>query len=156
MPGTEYNGRSLRGILSEMKGQLQEFVQTRIELLRREIQEKSATLKAAIPLAVAGGLFLATAFLLFSLALAALITVAFPDNPYRWFFGCLAVAVLWSVVGAGALFAVKRRLSRQTMTPQKTIEVLSGDKVWLQNEARNDYERVSQPRTFGNTSSPAA
>ena len=61
MPGTENNGRSLKGILGEMKGQLQEFVQTRIELLRREIQEKGATLKAAIPLAVAGGLFLTTA-----------------------------------------------------------------------------------------------
>jgi uncharacterized membrane protein YqjE len=156
MPATENSGRGLMGILGEMKGQLQELVQTRVELLRREMQEKAATLKAAIPLAVAGGLFLATAFLVFSLALAALIAAAFPDNPYRWFFGCLAVAVLWSVVGVGSLLALKRRLSKQTMRPQKTIEVLSADKAWLQNEARNDYERVSQPRTFGNSSSPAA
>jgi uncharacterized membrane protein YqjE len=130
------NGRSLAAILSDMKRELQEFAQTRIELLKREMREKTAALKAAIPLAVVGSLFLSTAFLSFSLALVALVATAFSDNPYRWFFGCLAIAILWSICGAAALYTVKRRLRSQSMVPKKTVEVLNGDKVWLQNEAR--------------------
>jgi uncharacterized membrane protein YqjE len=136
MNGDVKNGRSLAAILSDMKSELQEFAQTRIALLKRELQEKTAALKSALPLAAVGTLLLSTAFLLLSVALAALVATAFADNPYRWFFGCLAIAVLWAIGGAGALYAVKRRLSRQSMVPQKTIEVLSGDKTWIQNEAR--------------------
>jgi uncharacterized membrane protein YqjE len=136
MNGDINNGRSLAAILGDMKSELQEFAQTRIELLKREMQEKSAAVKAAIPLSVVAILFLSTAFLLFSLALAALVTVAFPDNPYRWFFGCLAITILWAICGAIALYTVKQRLSKQSMVPRKTIEVLSGDKSWLQKEAR--------------------
>ena len=136
MNGEVKNGRSLAAILTDMKNELQEFAQTRIALLKREIQEKTEALKSALPLAVVGSLLLSTAFLLLSIALAALVATAFPDNPYRWFFGCLAIAILWVIGGAGALYAVKRRLSRQSMVPQKTIEVLSGDKTWIQNEAR--------------------
>jgi uncharacterized membrane protein YqjE len=136
MNGDVNNGRSLAAILTDIKSEFQEFAQTRIELLKREMQEKTAAIKAAIPLSVVAILFLSTAFLLFSLALAALVTVAFPDNPYRWFFGCLAVTVVWSFCGVIALFTVKRRLSKQSMVPRKTIEVLSGDKSWLQKEAR--------------------
>ena len=72
-----------------MKSELQEFAQTRIALLKREIQEKTEALKSALPLAVVGSLLLSTAFLLLSVALAALVATAFADNPYRWFFGCL-------------------------------------------------------------------
>jgi len=136
MNGEVKNGRSLAAILTDMKSELQEFAQTRIALLKREIQEKTEALKSALPLAVVGSLLLSTAFLLLSIALAALVATAFPDNPYRWFFGCLAIAILWASGGAGALYAVKRRLSRQSMVPQKTIEVLSGDKTWIKNEAR--------------------
>jgi uncharacterized membrane protein YqjE len=136
MNGEVKNGRSLAAILTDMKSELEEFAQTRIALLKREIQEKTEALKSALPLAVVGSLLLSTAFLLLSVALAALVAVAFVDNPYRWFFGCLAIAILWAVCGAGALYAVKRRLSKQRMVPQKTIEVLSGDKTWIQNEAR--------------------
>jgi uncharacterized membrane protein YqjE len=136
MNGEVKNGRSLAAILTDMKNELQEFAQTRIALLKREIQEKTEALKSALPLAVVGSLLLSTSFLLLSVALAALVATAFPDNPYRWFFGCLAIAILWAIGGAGALYAVKRRLSRQSMVPQKTIEVLSGDKTWIKNEAR--------------------
>jgi|GraSoiStandDraft_30_1057271.scaffolds.fasta_scaffold139936_3 uncharacterized membrane protein YqjE len=130
------NGRSLASILSEMKVELQEFVQTRLELLKSELEEKVSSIKAAIPLAVIGALFLSTAFLVFSLALVALVAVGFDDNPYRWFFGALIVCVLWCVIGAVALYSVIRRFRKQTLVPTKTIEVLSGDKLWLRDEAR--------------------
>lgn len=136
MQGDVKNGRSLAEILSDMKSELTDFAQTRIALLKREMQEKTAALKSALPLLLAGALLLTTGFLLFSLALAALVATAFGENPYRWFFGGLAIAILWSICGTGVLYAVKRRLTEKSMVPRRTIEVLSGDKIWLQKEAR--------------------
>lgn len=136
MNGEAKNGRSLAAILSEIKSEVQQFAQTRIELLRREMQEKVTALKAALPLALAGSLLLTTAFLIFSVALAALVAVAFGDSPYRWFYGCLAIAILWSIGGAGCLYGAKRRLSKQSMVPEKTVRVLTGDKTWIKNEVR--------------------
>jgi len=131
------NGRSLAAILGEMKDELQEFVKTRIELLKRELGEKTSALKAAFPAALIGGLLLLTAFLLLSFALVALVAVGFGENPYRWFFGFLIVGVFWAIGGGMGLYMARRRLSQQGLVPRKTVEVLSGDKVWLQNETRS-------------------
>ncbi len=137
MIGEVSNGRSLAAILTEMKNELQEFVQTRIELLRRELDEKVKTLKAALPLALVGITFLLTAFLLLSLALVAILAVAFEGNPFNWFFGFLIVGFVWLVIGGIAALSAKRALTEKGVIPRKTIQVLSGDKAWLQREAKN-------------------
>lgn len=129
--------RSLAEILAEARNELQEFIETRIELLQREMQERIAALKAFAPLAIIGALFLSTAFLLLSLALVALFAAVFTGNDYRWFFGFLIVGFLWSVIGGGAALMAKKRISKQSIIPQKTIEVLAADKAWLQSEARS-------------------
>lgn len=129
--------RSLAEILAEAKNELKEFVETRVELFRREIQERIAQLKIVAPLAVVGVLFLSTAFLLLSLALVALFAAVFTGNEYRWFFGFLIVGFLWSVIGGGAALLAKKRLSKRSIVPEKTIEVLAADKAWLQSEARS-------------------
>lgn len=129
--------RSLAEILAEAKNELKEFVETRVELLRREMNERLAVLKIAAPLAIVGALFLSTAFLLLSLALVALFAAVFTGNDYRWFFGFLIVGFLWSVIGGTAALLAKKRFSKRSMVPQKTIEVLAADKAWLQNEARS-------------------
>jgi len=131
------HARSLAEILGEAKNELKEFVETRVELLRREMNERLAVLKIAAPLAIVGALFLSTAFLLLSLGLVALFAAVFTGNDYRWFFGFLIVGFLWFVIGGTAAFLAKRRISKRSMVPQKTIEVLAADKAWLQNEARS-------------------
>ena len=137
MSGEAANSRSLGAILSEMKVELFDFAQTRIELLKAELQEKAKVIKAAVPSAVAGLLLLCTAFLLLSVALATLVAAGFGDSPFRWFFGFFIVGVFWSIGGGLALYMVKRRLTDQEFLPRKTVEVLDGDKAWLKNEARN-------------------
>ena len=133
LPG---NGRSLSEILTDMKNELQEFAQTRIELFRKELSERTQLIKSALPLGAAGAIFLATAFFLFSFALVGLLAAVFGDNPYRWFLAALIVGVVWSIAGGTAAFLAKQRLSKQALMPEKTIQVLSGDKVWVQNETR--------------------
>jgi uncharacterized membrane protein YqjE len=131
------NGRSLASTLAEMKIELLDFLDTRIELLKSELQEKGKILKAAAPLGALGLLLLVTAYLLFTLALVSLVVVAFQDNPYRWFFAFLIVASAWTVFGGIAVYFAKRELEMKTLLPQRTIEVLKGDKIWIQAEVKN-------------------
>lgn len=131
------NGRSLTSTLTEMKIELLDFLDTRIELLKTELQEKGKILKAAAPLGALGALLLVTAYLLFTLALVSLVVVAFQDNPYRWFFAFLIVAFAWAVFGGIAVYFAKRELEMNTLLPQRTIDVLKGDKIWIQAEVKN-------------------
>jgi uncharacterized membrane protein YqjE len=130
------NDRSLAEIVSEMKEELKAFVQTRIEMLKREMQEKLGRLKIAVPLAGAAVLLLLTAYLLITVALAAAVAAAFASS-YRWFFGFGIVGVVWALFGGVAAYFAKRELELKTLAPKRTIEVLRGDKVWLQREVKN-------------------
>lgn len=134
---THVSNRSLADILAEMKSEFQEFLQTRIELLRAELEEKTQTIKAALPLAGIGAMFLTVGFVLFSFALVGLVVVAFAGNPYRWFFAFLIVSFLWSMVGGIAAIVAVNRVRAKGVMPRKTIQVLNNDKAWLRREANN-------------------
>ena len=131
------NGKNLTTLLSEMKEELQEFLQTRIALLKTELREKLDILKTAAPLGAGAVLLLTTAYFLFTFALVGLIVVALPDNRYRWFIAFLSIAVLWSLLGGLAAYLAKRELEVKGLTPKRTIEVLKGDKMWVQSEVKN-------------------
>jgi uncharacterized membrane protein YqjE len=131
------NGRSLAATLAEIKIELLDFLDTRIELLKTELQEKTKILKSAAALGALGLLLLGTAYLLFTLALVSLVVVAFQGNPYRWFFAFLIVGFAWAVFGGIAVYFAKRELEMNTLLPQRTIEVLKGDKIWIQTEVKN-------------------
>lgn len=135
-PTPVYN-RSLADILTDIKNEFQEFAQTRIDLLRAELEEKTRLLKAAFPLFAIAALFLSMAFVLFSVALVGLVVVAFEGSSYRWFFAFLVISVLWGIFGGIAAMVAKHQLSAKGVVPRKTIQVLNNDKAWLRREAKN-------------------
>jgi uncharacterized membrane protein YqjE len=121
-------------LLLEMKGELLEFITTRVELLRSEIQESLAAVKAAAPMAVIAIVLLVTAYFLLTLAVVGLIAVAFVGNPYAWFFAFLIAGGAWALFGIMAAFFALRSLRKLGLFPKKTIEVLKADKVWIDRE----------------------
>lgn len=137
MDSNPNNGRSLAAIIAEMKEELKEFVQTRSRMLKAEVQEKFTALKIAAPLAGVGALLLGTAYLLFTMALVALVAALFRDNPYRWCFAFAAIAVLWGLLGGIAAYLAKREFQLKGLLPKRTLELLKGDKLWLQAEAKS-------------------
>ena len=89
------NGRTVAEILTEMKSEFVEFVQTRTNMLRTELLEKWKTLRVATPLVGVAAALLSTAFLLLTGALVGLVVPAFANSMYLWFFACLIAAVFW-------------------------------------------------------------
>lgn len=138
MPETRYvehNGRSLSEVIGEIKGEVTEFLQTRASMLVAEMREKVDNSKNG---AICAGIALAlgwAGFLLLSLALVALVTVAFWGSPYAWFFGFLIIGLLWTIVAAMLAIAAVRQF--RDIAPKRTIRVLKEDKLWLQREVQN-------------------
>lgn len=131
----EPNGRTLADVVSEIKDELKEFIQTRVQMFSAEMKEKLSRSKSVALYGGLAALLLGTAYLLLTLALVGLVAVAFWGSPYAWFLAFLIVGVGWAILG-GTLALVAKRTFRG-FTPQRTIQVLKQDKVWLQREASN-------------------
>jgi uncharacterized membrane protein YqjE len=130
-------GRSITAVLADMKEELKQFVETRISILSTELREKLKVWKIAAPLAAAAIILLLTAYLLFTISLVGLLFTFLPDTPYRWSLAFLGVAVLWSILGGIAGYFAKREFELKGLLPQKTIDVLKGDKLWIQSEVKS-------------------
>jgi len=130
------NGRSVASVLSDMGDDLKRFAETRIVMLKAEIREQLKTLKIAAPLAAGSIALLATAYLLLTMSIVALVFAILPDNAFRWCLAFLAVGILWSIAGTVAAYLAKRELETKGLLPNKTIRVLKGDKIWIQSELR--------------------
>jgi len=139
MDETRFSGngeRNLAAVVAEISEELKSFYVTRIEMFKSEIRESVRDLKAALPLMIMAAVLLGTAYLLLTLALVALIALAFMGNAYMWFFSFLIVGALWLIMGGIlALFALNR-LRKHGFVPKKTVEVLKADKEWFQSEVR--------------------
>jgi uncharacterized membrane protein YqjE len=129
--------RTLTEMVSTIKEEVIQFAQTRIRLFKVELQQKLALLKIATLLGAIAVVLLSTAYLLITLGLVALVAAALADSPYRWVFGFLAVAILFTILGGIAAYFAKLEFALKGIVPRRTIEVLKGDKIWLQSEARN-------------------
>jgi uncharacterized membrane protein YqjE len=133
---TQTPERSVADVLMEIKDELRDFIETRYQLFRSELNEGLSTVKSAAPLAVAALILFGTAYLLLTLALVAVIAVAFWNSPYHWSFAFLIVGVVWALTAGILAFLVRNDLRTRGLFPKKTVEVLKRDKRWLQNEAK--------------------
>jgi uncharacterized membrane protein YqjE len=130
-------GRTLTEVVATIKEEVIQLAETRIRLFKVESQQKIALLKIAALLGAIALVLLSTAYLLIALGLVAFVATALADSPYRWVFGFLAVAILSFILGGIAAYFAKREFALKGIVPRRTIEVLKGDKIWLQSEARN-------------------
>ena len=126
------NGKTMAQVANELKHDLMEFVQTRVEMLRSEISQKVTMMKVVIPMFAIAALFLWFAFMLLSVALVMAISVLIG---YGWAF--LAVGLFYCAI-AGLVGGLAYREIRSTgLAPKRTLKVLQQDQVWLQGEARS-------------------
>jgi len=129
---------SVSDAVVEIVNEVKQFVRTRYQMLRMEVKENMATWRRVAVLGALALVLLITAWLLFSLALVAVIAAAFYPSPYAWFLGFIIMTVVWGA-GAGILaLLAKHEMKAQDMYPKQTMETLKEDHVWVQNELGND------------------
>ena len=128
--------KSIATILSETKDELKQFVTTRVDILKAEMNEKIARMKAVIPLAVVAALFLLTAWMVFTFALIAWVHGLFGAGLYAWLWASLIVGAVYLLIGGIAGWLAYSEIMATNLTPTRTLKVLQQDQVWIHNEAR--------------------
>lgn len=129
------NQRSLAEVIGDVRDELKDFVNTRLQMLTAEMKEKTSAWKAAAPAIVIGALMLAVSFLLFTGLLITVIAQAIHNN-WAYPISFAIVFVLYALIGAVTAMYGVRTLKASGVAPERTMRVLKQDQVWLQSEAR--------------------
>jgi VIT1/CCC1 family predicted Fe2+/Mn2+ transporter len=128
--------KNVAEVVADLKEELQEFVSTRVAMLRTEVGAKLQTIKLALPTLIVGLVLLWTAWLAFTGFLVCLIAQAFWGSSWAFVISFIIVAFVYGVVGGMvALFAWKK-IDESGVKPERTIRVLERDRIWLQTEAK--------------------
>ena len=128
--------KSIATILAETKDELKQFVTTRVNILKAEMDEKISRIKSVIPLAIVAVLFLLSGWMVLTFALIALLHALFVPSLYAWLWASLIVTAVYMAVGAIAGWLAYSEIKATNLTPTRTLKVLQQDQVWIQNEAR--------------------
>jgi uncharacterized membrane protein YqjE len=135
--------RSMGAILADIVQELQEFVNTRIQMVKSELHETMSAVSVALPLGLLAFILVATGFLLLTGAVVVLVASAFAGGANAWLYSFLIVGVVWILfAGVATLFAYNEFRAKAKF-PKHSVEVLQADKVWIQSEARIKYDRVA-------------
>jgi uncharacterized membrane protein YqjE len=129
------NEKSLVDVLHEMKGEALAFINTRYELLTAEIKEKMNAWKASIPMLGLAVVFALGTFATFTFTLVSLLATLIGGD-YAWTLGALIVCVLYGGLAAALGTTGYKRLTAQSLAPERTIRVLKQDQQWIKEETR--------------------
>jgi uncharacterized membrane protein YqjE len=145
-PGTAIDQRAeipvelenLPVLLTRLGDDVMRLFDTKMSLLRVEVQEDvSAFLRASIVIAAAGMVAL-VGFSLASVALALGISTLLANSNLtqagRYGVSFSSVGLIYLIVGTIIALVMKGRLSKQSLVPDRTVDELRKDQQWLKNE----------------------
>lgn len=129
---------SLPTLFSRLGDDVMQLLDTKLSLLKVEIKEEAnAYARGGIMIGV-GGIIAAIGFALLNVALAFGISTLFAETnfsqPARYAIGFVTAGLLYLIVGTILISAMKKKLAKQTLVPDRTVEELRKDKQWLKNE----------------------
>ena len=132
------NNESLPALVGRLGDDVMQLFDTKISLLRVEIREEVSAVAKSGALIAAGGIIAAIGFALLNVAIAFGISTLFAgtdlSQPAQYAIGFLTTGLLYLIVGAIIVTAMKNRLAKQHLVPDRTVEELRKDKQWLKNE----------------------
>ena len=130
------NEKSLGTVLTEMKNELNEFLETRYQLLRSEIRDIVRTWKYCFPLLLGAFALLFASWIVVTFGLVALVRGWFLPGPFAWLWGALIVAGVYVIVATVIGWVALGELRKVGMVPKRTLKVLKQDQVWVESEAK--------------------
>ncbi|MFN2530359.1 MAG: phage holin family protein [Pyrinomonadaceae bacterium] len=133
-PDTE----SLPGLLTRLGDDVMQLINTQLTLFKVEIKEEaSAYIRSAIVIG-AGAVVAAIGFALLNVAIAFGVSTLFAQanlsQPASYALGFVITGIFYLIVGGIMVMAIKSRLAKQPLVPNRTVEELRKDKQWLKNE----------------------
>jgi len=135
-PRTE--NESLPSLFSRLGDDVMQLFDTKMSLLKVELKEEANAYARGGAMIAVGGVIAAIGFALLNVAVAFGISVLLANvdisQPAKYAIGFLAAGVLYLIAGAIIVTAMKSRLAKQHIVPDRTVAELRKDKQWLKNE----------------------
>jgi uncharacterized membrane protein YqjE len=135
---TDKTDESLPTLFSRLGDDVMQLFDTKLSLLKVEIKEEANSYARAGIMIGVGGIIAAIGFALLNVALAFGISTLFAatafSQPTRYAIGFVTAGLLYLIVGAILISAMKKKLAKQKLVPDRTVEELRKDKQWLKNE----------------------
>jgi uncharacterized membrane protein YqjE len=134
----EKSEEGLPALVGRLGDDVMQLFDTKLSLLKVELKEEvNEYARDGIMIGV-GGLVAAIGFALVNVALAFGISILFANvdisQPAKYAIGFVTAGVLYLVVGGLMVTAMKNRLAKQSLVPNRTVEELRKDKQWLKKE----------------------
>jgi uncharacterized membrane protein YqjE len=111
------------------------LIREEIELAKAEVSEKAAKILKGTVVAAAAGIFVVTALFFVLIGFALLLYYELPGNPYTYFWGFFAMALILLVLGALAGFLAAKAV-KAASPPVPTMAI---------DEARKIRETIGTP-----------
>ncbi len=130
---------SLGTLFKELSDDSTRLLRQEIELAKAEMSEKLDVYKAGMAkLAIGGALMMGALFgLLITInhGLTALLD-QFMDLGIAYWLSPLIITVIIALVGRSMVAAAREAMSREGITPRKTMETVKEEKQWIQEKVR--------------------
>ena len=125
-------------LFSRLGDDVMQLFNSQLALFKVEIKEEANTFaRGAIMIAV-GAVVAAIGFALLNVAVAFGVSTLFAQSnlsqPASYALGFVVTGAFYLLVGAIVILAIRSRLAKQQVVPERTVAELRKDKAWLKNE----------------------
>ena len=112
------------------------LLDAKFSLLKEEVKDDAnAYMHGAVMLAI-GGVVAGVGFALINVAIAFFVSklFTFEDARLNYALGFLVTGALYLVIGGILIVAIKNRMAAHNPVPERTVDELGKDKLWLKKE----------------------
>ena len=128
---------NLADVLSGIKEELKEFVQTRAQIFRAETQEKLRSWKKPVIMLALAAVLLLSAWFGCVFAFVALLHAFIVAGNYAWFWGSLIASGIFLAAALVVGRTGYRGIKASSLSPQRTLRVLKQDQNWIRDRVRS-------------------
>ena len=129
---------SLPNLFTRLGDDVMALFNSQLALFKVEIKEEANAYARGAMMIGLGAVVAAIGFALLNVAVAFGVSTLFAQanlsQPATYALGFLITGIFYLLVGAIIVMAIKSRLSKQQLVPNRTVEELRKDKEWLKNE----------------------
>jgi uncharacterized membrane protein YqjE len=129
---------SLPTLFTRLGDDVMALFNSQLALFKVEIKEEANAYARGAMMIGLGAVVAAIGFALLNVAVAFGVSTLFAQanlsQPATYALGFVITGIFYLLLGAIIVMAIKSRLSKQQLVPNRTVEELRKDKEWLKNE----------------------
>ena len=135
---THTDTEGLPTLFGRLGDDIMQLFNSQLALFKVEIKEEAGAYARAVTMIAIGGVIATVGFALLNVAIAFAVSTLFAQanfsQPASYALGFVVTGGFYVLVGAVVVMAMKNKLAKQDLVPQRTVAELRKDKQWLKNE----------------------